>query len=75
MIMGIAVSQLTRLGALALRLRSRTRYQTQQHRTLMTLASRLPPTMLLELDDPHGDGTQLRLRTADHNGQERHVRG
>lgn len=57
-------AQLERLGALALRLRFRARYQDRQHRTLVALTFRLPPTVMLELDDSHGDGTQLRLRTS-----------
>lgn len=59
----VVCARLAQLGALALRLRARARYQSRQHDTLMTLALRLQPTMVLELHDPHGDGTLLRLRT------------
>jgi hypothetical protein len=75
-IMIIGVIALMRLGALALRLRSRTRYQNRQHQTLVAMATRLPADMRVELDDPHGNGTQLRLRThvSPPLGQGQHVR-
>jgi hypothetical protein len=60
----VICTRLARLGALALRLRSGTRRLRQQLDCLTTLALRLPLGALLELDDPHDHGTQLRLRTS-----------
>ena len=66
--------QLAGLGALALQLRSHIRYQRQRHRTLVTLASRLPTDMLLELDGLDCDSNGLRLRTCgEQYRQEHHV--
>ncbi|GAB3464535.1 hypothetical protein [Actinophytocola sediminis] len=61
------------LAALALRLRSRNRRDRQRHELMARLASRRPHDMVVELDDPGGDGTRLRLRIAtDQPGLEHH---
>jgi hypothetical protein len=49
---------------LALRLRSTARRHRRQLESLMVLAVRLPPDVLVELDVPHGHGGGLRLRTS-----------
>jgi hypothetical protein len=50
------------LAALALHLRSCRRYNTLRQEALVTLASRLPPHALIELNDVRGDGRHVRLR-------------
>ncbi|RSM69244.1 hypothetical protein DMH04_46255 [Kibdelosporangium aridum] len=52
-----AATQLAALCALTLRLRARIR----QHDTLAALARKLPPGMLIELDDLRRDGSRTRL--------------
>jgi hypothetical protein len=67
-------AHLTRLATVALRLRTHTRCQRQQHRTLLDLAIRLPPNVSLELQDLlQGDGPYLRLRTGPHREDQHHA--
>jgi hypothetical protein len=73
LLLGVVVIAFGRLafGVLALRLRCRERLEKGRQDAMVALASRLPRSGLVELDDIRGDGRHLRIRIAIEDQRER----